>query len=47
MPVPENYIYASTCFLLEHQKLDLGASVIEWNVFVGTIHGNGGQGGAK
>lgn len=44
MPVPENYIYASTCFLLEHQELDLRASVIELNVVLGTIHGKGGQG---
>lgn len=37
MPVPENYIYASTCFLLEHQELDLRASVIELNVVLGTM----------
>lgn len=45
MPVPENYIYASTCFLLEHQELDLRASVIELNSALGTTHGTGGQGG--
>lgn len=47
MPAPENYIYASTCFLLEHQELGLRASVIDLNVVLGTPHGNEGQGGAK
>lgn len=45
MPAPENYIYASTCFLLEHQELGLRASVIELNIVLGTPHGNGGQEG--
>lgn len=45
MPAPGNYIYASTCFLLEHQELGLRAPVIELNVVLGAPHGNGGQGG--
>lgn len=43
MPVPENHIYASTCFLPEHQELDLRASVIELTVVSGTVHRSGGQ----